>query len=236
MKALIFDCDGVLVDTERDGHRVAFNRAFAEAGIEAEWSVGLYGELLKIAGGKERMKYYFDRNGWPGGTTPETLIPELHKLKTAIFTALISGGSLPLRPGVTRIVDEAQAAGVRLAVCTTSDPKSVDGVLDLMGAKRKAFFEAVLAGDVVAKKKPNPEIYDLAKQRLGLDGKECVVIEDSRNGLLAATGAGMPCLITTSTYTLDEDFHEAARVVPELGDSPNVRITLKDLQAIAARA
>jgi HAD superfamily hydrolase (TIGR01509 family) len=236
MKALIFDCDGVLVDTERDGHRVAFNRAFAEAGIEAEWSVGLYGELLKIAGGKERMKYYFDRNGWPSGTTPDTLIPELHKRKTAIFTALISGGSLPLRPGVTRIVDEAQAAGVRLAVCTTSDPKSVDGVLDLMGAKRKAFFEAVLAGDVVAKKKPNPEIYDLAKRRLDLDGKECVVIEDSRNGLLAATGAGMPCLITTSTYTLDEDFHEAARVVPELGDSPNVRITLKDLQAIAARA
>jgi HAD superfamily hydrolase (TIGR01509 family) len=236
MKALIFDCDGVLVDTERDGHRVAFNRAFAEAGIKVEWSIELYGELLKIAGGKERMKHYFDRNGWPSGTTPETLIPELHKRKTNIFTSLISAGSLPLRPGITRIVDETHAAGVRLAVCTTSAPKSVDGVLDLMGARRKAFFEVVLAGDVVAKKKPDPEIYELAKKRLGLQGKECVVIEDSRNGLLAATGAGMPCLITTSTYTADEDFHEAARVVPDLGDAPNVRITLKDLQALAARA
>ncbi len=236
MKALIFDCDGVLVDTERDGHRVAFNRAFAQAGITAEWSVELYGQLLKIAGGKERMKHYFDQHGWPADATPEVLIPELHKRKTAIFTSLIAGGSLPLRPGVTRIVDEARAAGMHLAVCTTSAPKSVDGVLDLMGSRRKAFFEVVLAGDVVAKKKPNPEIYNLAKQRLALDGVDCVVIEDSRNGLLAATGAGMPCLVTTSTYTLDEDFHEAARVVPELGDAPNIRITLKDLQAIAARA
>ena len=235
MKALIFDCDGVLVDTERDGHRVAFNRAFAEAGIKADWSVELYGELLKIAGGKERMTHYFDRHGWPSGKTAETLIPELHKRKTAVFTALIAGGSLPLRSGVTRIVDEAHAAGIRLGVCTTSDPKSIDGVLDLMGKQRKAYFEIVLAGDVVAKKKPNPEIYNLAKQRLNLDSANCVVIEDSRNGLLAAAGAGMPCLITTSTYTLDEDFHEAARIVPELGDAPSVRITLKDLKAIAAR-
>jgi len=234
MKALIFDCDGVLVDTERDGHRVAFNRAFVEAGIKAEWSVELYGELLKIAGGKERMKHYFDRHGWPPGKTAETLIPELHKRKTAIFTALIAGGGLPLRPGITRIVDEAHAAGIRLGVCTTSDPKAIDGVLDLMGKQRKAHFEVVLAGDVVAKKKPNPEIYNLAKQRLNLDGRDCVVIEDSRNGLLAAAGAGMPCLITTSTYTLHEDFREAARIVPDLGDPPNVRIELKDLKAIAA--
>ena len=236
MKALIFDCDGVLVDTERDGHRVAFNRAFAEAGIDAEWSVEEYGELLKIAGGKERMTAYFNRRGWPPGKTAETLIPELHKRKTAIFTALIAGGSLPLRPGITRIVDEAHAAGIRLGVCTTSDPKSIDGVLDLMGKQRKAYFEIVLAGDVVAKKKPNPEIYNLAKQRLNLASRDCVVIEDSRNGLLAASGAGMPCLITTSTYTLHEDFHEAARVVPELGDAPKALITLKDLQAIAERA
>lgn len=236
MKALIFDCDGVLVDTERDGHRVAFNRAFAEAGIAAEWSIELYGELLKIAGGKERMKHYFEQNGWPPGKNAETLIPELHKRKTAIFTAMIAGGSLPLRPGISRIVDEARAAGIRLGVCTTSDPKAIDGVLDLFGAERKAAFELVLAGDVVAKKKPSPEIYNLAKQRLGLAGRDCVVIEDSRNGLLAANGAGMPCLITTSTYTQHEDFHEAARVVPELGDAPNVRIRLKDLTTIAAAA
>jgi HAD superfamily hydrolase (TIGR01509 family) len=233
MKALIFDCDGVLVDTERDGHRVAFNRAFAAAGIDAEWDVELYGELLKIAGGKERMAHYFNRHGWPAGKTAETLIPELHKRKTAIFTDLIAQGSLPLRPGIARIVEAAHAAGVRLGVCTTSDPKAIDGVLDLFGAERKKWFEIVLAGDIVKKKKPDPEIYNLAKQRLGLEARECVVVEDSRNGLLASLGAGMPTLITTSTYTKDENFDGAARVVPELGDPPKVLVTLQDLQAIS---
>lgn len=234
MKALIFDCDGVLVDTERDGHRVAFNRAFAAAGIDAEWSVELYGELLKIAGGKERMTHFFNQHGWPKGATAATLIPELHKQKTAIFTQLISAGRLPLRPGIRRIVGEAHAAGVRLGVCTTSAPQAIDGVFDLFGAEQKQWFEIVLAGDVVAKKKPNPEIYVLAGQRLDLSARECVVIEDSRNGLLAAVGAGMPCLITKSTYTQSEDFREAARVVSELGDPPNVQVTLADLEAIAA--
>lgn len=235
MKALIFDCDGVLVDTEKDGHRVAFNRAFAQNRIDAEWSVELYGELLKIAGGKERMTHYFNQHGWPKGQTAETLIPKLHKQKTAIFTELVASGALPLRSGINRIVDAAHAAGVRLAVCTTSAPQSVEGVLDLMGAQRKAKFELVLAGDVVAKKKPDPEIYELAARQLGLPPGDCVVIEDSRNGLRAALGAGMPCLITTSTYTRDEDFTGAARVVPELGDPPNVTVALRDLHAIAAQ-
>jgi HAD superfamily hydrolase (TIGR01509 family) len=235
MKALIFDCDGVLVDTERDGHRVAFNRAFAAAHIDAVWDVDVYGELLKIAGGKERMTHFFDTHGWPSGTTAETLIPELHKRKTALFTELIARGRLPLRPGVNRIVDEAHAAGIRLGVCTTSDPKAIDGVLDLFGAERKKWFEIVLAGDIVKRKKPDPEIYVLAKQRLGLEGKDCVVIEDSRNGLLAALGAGMPTLITTSTYTKNENFRGAAKVVPELGDPPNVLVTLADLREISAQ-
>jgi HAD superfamily hydrolase (TIGR01509 family) len=235
MKALIFDCDGVLVDTERDGHRVAFNRAFADAGIDAEWDVALYGKLLKISGGKERMTHYFNQHGWPKGKTAETLIPELHKRKTAIFTDLIAKGSLPLRPGVSRIVDEAHRADIRLGVCTTSDPKAIGGVLDLLGAERKAWFEIVLAGDVVKKKKPDPEIYNLAKQKLGLAGEDCVVVEDSRNGLLASLGAGMPTLITTSTYTKDEDFKGAAKVVPELGDPPKVLVTLHHLKAIAAQ-
>ena len=148
---------------------------------------------------------------------------------------MIAKGSLPLRPGIARIVDEAHAAGIRLGVCTTSDPKSIDGVLDLFGGERKEWFEIVLAGDIVKKKKPDPEIYNLAKQKLGLDGRDCVVIEDSRNGLLASLGAGMPTLITTSTYTKDEDFKGAARVVPELGDPPKVLVTLKDLQAIGGQ-
>ncbi len=150
---------------------------------------------------------------------------------------MIRTGALPLRSGIARIVDAAHAAGVRLGVCTTSDPKAIDGVLDLLGEERKRRFEIVLAGDVVEKKKPAPEIYNLAKQRLGLDGRDCVVIEDSRNGLLASLGAGMPTLITTSAYTVHEDFTGAAKVVSELGDPPHVRVTLPDLMAIAdARA
>ena len=237
MQALIFDCDGVLVDTERDGHRVAFNQAFEALGLGVTWDIPTYGELLLIGGGKERMRHDFDTRGWPAGRSEsrDELIAALHKTKTDFFTDIIASGKLPLRPGISRIVDEAIAAGVRLGVCTTSAPKAIDGVLDLFGPARKAKFEFVLAGDVVSKKKPDPEIYELAKQRLGLPAHECIVIEDSRNGLLAATGAGLPCLITTSAYTAEEDFAGAAAVVPELGDPPDVRITLDDLGRLASK-
>ena len=240
IKALIFDCDGVLVDTERDGHRVGFNRAFKEMGIDAEWSVELYGRLLLVAGGKERMRAYFDEAGWPEGAdtaeAKDELILKLHKLKTEITAGLVAEGALPLRPGISRIVDEAIAVGVRLGVCTTSNPKFIDAVLDLFGPERKAKFDFVHAGDVVSKKKPDPEIYELAKQTLGLPTHECMVIEDSRNGLLAATGAGLPTLVTTSTYTVDEDFTGAVKIVPELGDEPNVNVRLADLGELAAAA
>ena len=123
---------------------------------------------------------------------------------------------------------------MRLGVCTTSNPRFIDAVLDLFGPARKAKFEFVHAGDVVSRKKPDPEIYELAKQSLRLPVDRCVVIEDSRNGLLAAHGAGLPTLITTSTYTVDEDFTEAERVVPELGDEPHINITLADLRELVA--
>ena len=237
MQALIFDCDGVLVDTERDGHRVAFNRAFEALGIDADWSVELYGELLLIGGGKERMRHYFDTYGWPEGRSEskDELIAALHRTKTDFFTDIIASGQLPLRAGVARLVDEAIAAGVRLGVCTTSAPKAIDQVLDLFGPERKAKFEFVHAGDVVSRKKPDPEIYELAKQTLGVPASECVVVEDSRNGLLASTGAGIPTLITTSTYTKDEDFTGALQVVPELGDPPAVRVTLDELARLASK-
>ena len=233
MKALIFDCDGVLVDTERDGHRVAFNRAFAEVGLDTEWDVELYGDLLKVAGGKERIRHYFETAGWPPAARGDidAFVGALHRRKTDIFTEIIASGQLPLRSGIIRLVDEAIAAGVRLGVCTTSNPKSVDGVLDLMGPQRKGRFEFVLAGDVVSKKKPDPEIYELAKRRLDLDPTQCLVIEDSRNGMLAAIGAGFPCLITTSTYTTEEDFDGAARVVAELGDPPGAAVSLADIES-----
>ncbi len=244
IKALIFDCDGVLVDTERDGHRVGFNKAFAEFGIDAEWDVDLYGKLLLVAGGKERMRAYFDEYGWPEKAVAEhggrdELILALHKRKTAIVSELVASGELPLRPGISRIVDEAIAAGAKLGVCTTSNPAFIDAVLDLFGQERKAKFSFVHAGDCVAAKKPDPEIYVMAKMSLdvgegGPQPHECMVIEDSRNGLLAATGAGLPTLITTSTYTVDEDFAGAVKVVPELGDEPNVNVTLADLGELAA--
>jgi HAD superfamily hydrolase (TIGR01509 family) len=239
IKALIFDCDGVLVDTERDAHRVGFNMAFKDFGIDAEWSVELYARLLLTAGGKERMTVYFQEFGWPEDKVAEyggkqELIAALHKTKTAMTSDIVK--DLPVRPGILRIIDEAMAAGVRLGVCTTSNPKFIDAVLDLFGAERKAAFEFVHAGDVVSKKKPDPEIYLLALETLGLPASACMVVEDSRNGLLASTGAGIPTLVTTSTYTTDEDFTEAARVVPELGDAPNINITLEDLNALNAAA
>jgi len=238
MQALIFDCDGVLVDTERDGHRVAFNQAFSKAGLDVSWDVGRYGELLRIAGGKERMRHYFDSQGWPAaaGGDRSAFLAEMHRIKTALFADIVASGELPLRSGVLRLVDEAIARGVRLGVCTTSNPKSIDAVLDLMGPERKSRFELVLAGDIVSRKKPDPEIYALAQSKLGLPPAECLVVEDSQNGLLAAVGAGFPCFITTSTYTADEDFAEAIGVVPELGDPPHRTVTLGDLDALAAKA
>jgi HAD superfamily hydrolase (TIGR01509 family) len=232
MDALIFDCDGVLVDTERDGHRVAFNRAFAALGLPFEWSIEEYGDLLKIAGGKERMRSYFDEIGWPVETVDrDALIKRLHQLKTDYFIQLIESGDLPVRSGINRIVDDAYSAGVRLAVCSTSNERAVTGVVGrLLGPERQAKFTGIFAGDIVSQKKPDPAIYQLAIQRLQLDPARCLVIEDSHNGLLAAIRAGITCAITTSAYTVAEDFHEAAAVYPELGDPPGPHVSLSDLQ------
>lgn len=236
MKALIFDCDGVLVDTERDGHRVAFNRAFADFGLDIDWTVELYGRLLKqVAGGKERLHLYFDEVGWPAdaGDDRGAYVARLHEHKSRIFGDRVRGGALGLRPGIVRLVDEAHAAGIRLGVCTTARESSVGAVLDLMGPERKARFQHVLAGDIVSRKKPDPAVYRLAAERFRLDPRECVVIEDSNIGMRAALGAGMHCIITTSGYTFDEDFEGALLVVPELGDPPSVRVTIEDLAALA---
>jgi len=237
LKTVIFDCDGVLAETERDGHRVAFNRTFVEKGYDIEWGVDLYRELLKVGGGKERMKHFFERTSWPAGLDDkEALIRELHELKTTHYMRIIESGQLPLRPGVARLVDEAIAAGVRLAVCSTSDERSVNAVVEtLLGPARKAKFDVILAGDVVSKKKPDPEIYKLVLARLHLEPGECVVVEDNRNGLLAAKGAGMRCVVTTNGYTEDEDFAEADLVVSELGDPPNVQVDLATIRRIAEK-
>ena len=233
MKALLFDCDGVLVDTERDGHRPAFNLAFKQKGLNFEWDIKIYGKLLEISGGKERMIHFFDQSGWPETGNRDSLIKELHRLKTDIFMQIIENGELPLRPGVARLVDEAIAEGIQLAVCSTSNERAVNLIVEiLLGPHRKKHFSGIFAGDIVTKKKPDPEIYLLASGKLKIVPSECLVIEDSRNGLLAAKSAGMKCFITKSVYTAGEVFTEADGVVDELGDNNENKISIHDLKKL----
>jgi HAD superfamily hydrolase (TIGR01509 family) len=141
----------------------------------------------------------------------------------------VESGELELRSGVVRLVDEAIASDVRLAVCSTSNERAVHSILDRLGVSRKSKFDAILAGDVVSRKKPDPEIYLLALEKLQLDARDCFVVEDNRNGLLAAKAAGVKCLITVSSYSQSEDFSQADLVVDELGEPPCVRVTVEQL-------
>jgi len=229
--ALIFDCDGVLADTERDGHRVAFNLAFQEQGIEEEWSVERYGKLLEIGGGKERMTGHWNEVGWPEGydsvEKQQELVKLLHKKKTDLFMGLVEGGQMSLRPGVLRLVDEAIERGIPIAVCSTSNEKAVTAIVRVLMGSERANRIRIFAGDVVAKKKPAPDIYNLAKETLDLDPTRVVVVEDSHIGLTAAKAAGMHCIVTTSTYTSQEDFTKADAIYPDL-DSSNVSLSQLD--------
>ena len=251
MPALIFDCDGVLADTERDGHRPAFNQTFAEAGLPVQWSVEEYAEKLRIGGGKERMASLLtadfvrehDLPSDPDGQ--RELLADWHRRKTATYKEMVRAGRLPGRPGIARIVNEALAAGWSLAVASTSAEESVRAVLEhVVGTDVAARF-AVFAGDVVPAKKPDPAIYLLALERIGVAADDAIVVEDSRNGLLAAVGAGLRCVVTVSGYTAQEDMTEALLVVSSLGDSdeparvlanrsaarPGDQVTLADLEA-----
>ena len=220
LEAVIFDQDGVIADTERDGHRVAFNRTFKEFNLNIEWGVNTYGELLKVGGGKERMRYYFAREGLDKNIKDmDTFIKEVHKRKTEIFMEIIEEGGIRLRPGVARLLKECRDTCLKLAVCSTANERAVNTLLrTLLGDEAYGWFDVILAGDVVKRKKPDPEIYNLAKERLELSPQGCVVIEDSRNGLLAAKGAGMRCIVTVNGYTQNEDFTGADLVVTCLGD------------------
>ncbi len=225
MSALIFDCDGVLADTERDGHLPAFNRTFAEFGLPVRWSEEEYAEKLRIGGGKERMASLLTPGFVREAGLPEdadgqrAALAEWHARKTAIYTAMVAEGALPARPGVARVIGAALDAGWTLAVASTSAEPSVRAVLEhVAGPDQASRFGVVLAGDVVPAKKPAPDIYEMALDRLGVPASDALVIEDSRNGLEAASAAGLRCLITVNGYTEDEDFGEAALVVSSLGD------------------
>ena len=253
MTTLIFDCDGVLADTERFGHRPAFNATFREFGLPVEWSAEQYGRLLQIGGGKERMATlltpaFVEAAGLSDDAEGQAAeVARWHARKTAIYTEMVAAGRLPARPGIHRIIGEAQDVGWRLGVASTSAEASVRAILDVAaGPERAARFDLLLAGDVVARKKPAPDIYLLAVERLAVSPDEVLVVEDSRNGLLAAIGAGLRCVVTVSDYTAEEDFSEAAMVLTSLGDpgaeptrvianrspaTPGDWITIPDLEA-----
>ncbi len=221
LSALLFDVDGTLADTERDGHRVAFNRAFAEAGLDWDWSEVLYGKLLAVTGGKERIRYYLDNfnTGFQRPDDLDSFIAGLHQAKTRHYVQMLGEGLIPLRPGVRRLLLEAREAGMRLAVATTTTPENVSALLqNALAPDAMEWFEVIAAGDVVPAKKPAPDIYIYAMEKMGLTPAECIAFEDSYNGIRSSLGAGLKTIVAVNGYTRDEAFDGAAIVLDHWGE------------------
>ena len=218
LRGLIFDVDGTLANTERDGHRVAFNRAFAEAGTNWNWSVEFYGKLLTVSGGKERIKYFLQQYLPDYQPSPNLtdFVTYLHKLKTKHYLELLRSGTIELRPGAERLITEARKANIALAIATTTSfPNAVallEKYLDL------DWFVAIAAGDIVPAKKPAPDIFHYVIEKMELPPESLLVLEDSDNGLESATAAGLSTVVTVNNYTADQDFSQAALVVSDLGE------------------
>jgi dihydroxyacetone kinase phosphoprotein-dependent L subunit len=254
--ALVFDCDGVLADTERYGHLVAFNQTFAEFGLPVRWSEAQYQEKLRIGGGKERMASlltpeFVAAAGLPADAAgQQAAVAQWHQRKTGIYTGLVASGAVPPRPGIARVVAEALAEGWPVAVASTSAEPSVIATLQRAVGADQAARVKVFAGDSVPRKKPAPDIYLRALDWLGLPADRVIVVEDSRNGLVAATQVGLTCVITVNDFTAGEDFSEAALVLSSLGDpggepatvlanrsaaAPGDWVTLADLASVLPR-
>jgi HAD superfamily hydrolase (TIGR01509 family) len=221
LQAVIFDVDGTLADTELDGHRIAFNRAFDEFGLDWHWSPEEYGHLLAITGGKERIRHYAKTHAPEllGSVDIDTWVARLHQLKSEIYSTLVMAGGIPLRPGVSRLIHELREAGIRIAIATTTTPSSLRSLI-LVNFKHEmmSLFEVIGAGDVVAHKKPAPDIYQWVLRQMDLPPEACLALEDSRPGLAAARAAGLPTVVTVSAYTAGDHFDGALSVVSDLGE------------------
>jgi HAD superfamily hydrolase (TIGR01509 family) len=232
LRALLWDVDGTVAETERDGHRLAFNQAFEALGLPWRWSVPRYGELLRVTGGRERLLHDMatQPDAPPTAAERETLARELHQRKNLAYAALVAQGGITPRPGVRRLVDECRAAGVALAVVTTTSRSNVDALFaSIWGARWQDLFATVICAEDAPVKKPDPQAYRLALQRLELGAQECFALEDSPGGLQAAREAGIACGVTRSVYFQEAAFEGAAWVRDDL-ESPTP-MTLAQLQA-----
>ncbi len=221
LKALLFDVDGTLADTERDGHRVAFNQAFVDAGLDWDWTAELYGKLLAVTGGKERIRYYLEsfNQDFARPEDFDGFVRDLHASKTKHYTQLLAAGAIPLRSGVKRLIAEARAEGLRLAVVTTTTPANVEALLvHALHPDSMSWFEVIAAGDIVPAKKPAPDIYCYAMEKMDLKPADCIAFEDSRNGILSSQGADLKTIITVNSYTEEDDFSGATIVLSQLGE------------------
>jgi HAD superfamily hydrolase (TIGR01509 family) len=220
VKALIFDVDGTLAETE-EAHRRAFNETFAAFGLDWDWTPDLYRALLKTTGGKERMRAYARDHR---GLDPERLpIAEIHAQKSEIYGEMVLTGRIPLRPGIPALLADAQAQGVRLAVATTTNLPNVEALIrGTLGCAASDVFEVIAAGDMVAAKKPAPDVYTLALEGLGLEAAACLAFEDSRNGLVSALGADLRCVACPSGYTEDDDLSGALVRIDSYEDIPTI--------------
>lgn len=233
LSAVLFDCDGVLAESERDGHRAAFNAAFEAFGLPDRWSAERYGVLLEVGGGKERMTAHWNEsNTWPASHSNaderDELVRALHKKKTELFNQMVADGRVPLRDGVRDVIAAALSTGVKVAVCSTSQEPAVRGVVAQLGSEL-ADQIPIFAGDVVPRKKPAPDVYLLALDKLRLNPTETCVVEDSGIGVASAKAAGLPVLVTKSAYTQDEDFSKADLVVSSIAEEG---ISLSSLEQI----